>query len=81
MMMMITMMGIMIKMITMNMMMIACLGMVLGLKHNPELAGRHMDPLADLLVDLHLHKYKYNYEIQIHNLSCNKDSCQARSSP
>ena len=40
--------------------MTACLWMVLGLQHDPKLAGWHMDPLADLLVDLHLHKYKYN---------------------
>ena len=61
--------------------MTACLWMVLGLQHDPKLAGWHMDPLADLLVDLHLHKYKYNYEIQIHNLSCSKNSCQAKFSP
>ena len=35
-------------------MMTACLWMVFGLEHDPELASRHVDPLADLLVDLHL---------------------------
>ena len=35
-------------------MMTACLWMVFRLEHDAELAGRHVDPLADLLVDLHL---------------------------
>ena len=47
----------------------ACLRVVFRLKHDAKLASRHMDPLADLLVDLHLHIYKYaiemKYEIEI----------------
>ena len=35
-------------------MMTACLWMVFRLEHDPKLASRHVDPLADLLVDLHL---------------------------
>ena len=30
------------------------LGMMFWLQHDPKLAGRHVDALADLLVDLHL---------------------------
>ena len=39
-------------------MMTACLWMVFRLKHDPELARGHVDPLADLLVDFHLKIYK-----------------------
>ena len=48
---------IMMMMMTMiMMMMMACLRMMFRLKHDPKLASRHVDPLADLLVDLHLQK-------------------------